>query len=147
MRTNSQHRMTGIGITVETYPDLDNGWGYDIVDATTGTVMGTGCGYLSEAQAARRGKAHVADQLLSRVFPDLYLLAVDNPAEGVPGGSVGRCIARMESRPDVDDPGALCAWIARQRGENPRKRRGSSKGRAPSRRTPALRGIMAKATK
>lgn len=142
-KINPHHRMTGIGITVETYPDPEHGWGYDIVDATTGTVMGTGCGYLSEAQSAREGKAHVADRILSRTFPDLYLVTAENPVSGVPGGSVRGCIERMSTRPDVDDPGALCAWIARQRGEKV-PFRGSS---GASRRGPSLRGIMAKATK
>ena len=40
-----------------------------------------------------------------------------NPMPGVPGGGITECIEEMSTRPDVDDPGALCAWIAQQRGE------------------------------
>jgi len=121
--------MTDIGIRVETYP-LDGGtWGFDVIDALTGDVLLAECGYGSEAHAARQGKAAVADKILDNTFPDLYLvmtqeIAVQNPMKGVPGGSVAACIAEMSTRPSVDDPGALCAWIARQRGEKiPRRKK------------------------
>lgn len=121
--------MTDIGIRVETYPLDDGTWGFDVIDALTSDVLLAECGYGSEAHAARQGKAAVSDHILGNTFPDLYLvlaqdLAVQNPMKGVPGGSVDACIAKMSTRPSVDDPGALCAWIARQRGETiPRRKR------------------------
>lgn len=38
--------------------------------------------------------------------------ALPNPIEEMPGGSVSGCIERMESKGDIDDPGAYCAAIA-----------------------------------
>lgn len=50
--------------------------------------------------------------------------ATPNPMPGVPGGSVEACITRMSMRPEVRDPGALCASIARSRGEwTPKRKR------------------------
>lgn len=70
-----------------------------------------------------------------------------NPMTGVPGGGISECIEEMSTRPDVDDPGALCAWIARERGEFgwrslPHIKRGEKKSTA---RRKALRSVMGKA--
>ncbi len=67
-----------------------------------------------------------------------------NPMPGVPGGGISECIAEMSTRPDVDDAGALCAWIAQQRGEYgwrslPRIKRGGKKT------SKGLRSLMRKA--
>lgn len=62
-----------------------------------------------------------------------------NPMPGVPGGSISACIATMKKRKGVDDPGALCGWIARERGES-RKRKKNGKNKKVS-----LRGVMFKA--
>lgn len=62
-----------------------------------------------------------------------------NPMPGVPGGSISACIETMKKRKGVDDPGALCGWIARERGES-RKRKKNGKAKKVS-----LRGVMSKA--
>lgn len=40
-----------------------------------------------------------------------------NPVPGLPGGTMSECIRRMEKRPDVESPGALCQWLAQRSGE------------------------------
>ena len=73
------------------------------------------------------------------------VLKIPNPMPGVPGGGIAECIEEMSARPDVDDPGALCAWIAEQRGEFghrslPHIKRGGKKTSGK------LRSVMRRAT-
>ncbi len=56
---------------------------------------------------------HLEDEVHDVLDPIIEM----NPMPGVPGGGIKECIEEMSTRPDVDDPGALCAWIAEQRGE------------------------------
>lgn len=84
----------------------------------------------SEARAiAEKGREALRRMVMSK-----------NP-EDIPGGSMGACIAIMEGRSDVRDPGALCQWI-RQRGGG-----GSSGIRLPrkARKSPDARAILRRA--
>lgn len=88
----------------------------------------------------------IRDKLVKET--DYYANLSLNPVSGVPGGGISECIEEMRTRPDVDDPGALCASIAQKRGEfgwRSLARRPQKKKSTERRKT--LRSIMGKAVR
>ncbi len=70
------------------------------------------------------------------------MLRSKNPAD-IPGGNMSGCIAIMEARPDVDNAGALCNWLARRAGEYGGIRTGL--GAKKKKLKPGQRGLLRKA--
>ena len=64
-----------------------------------------------------------------------------NPAN-IPGGNMSACIAIMEARPDVDNAGALCNWLAQKAGEFGR---GSRAPKKATKTQAQQRGLLRKA--
>ena len=109
------------------------------------------CNAYARAETARYIAGEIADYREGEdkafaIQEEIWRLrdATGNPMPGVPGGGISECIAEMSTRPDVDDPGALCASFAQQRGEYgwrslPRIKRGGKKT------SKGLRSLMRKA--
>lgn len=87
-------------------------------------------GYLDVAQdvSIKLGRPAIADPY-------------QNPAD-TPGGNMSACIAIMEARPDVDNAGALCNWLAQRAGEFGRGTRAPKKATKTQKQQ---RGLLRKA--